>query len=272
MSWAPSLPAAAASRRERLRRERTAAQLRRHARLEAEVAEQLEPLLGPAGRPVGDAAMALWRRRRVDAYLALPPWRRAWRTWVSWGWAQRALVVLAVAALWTVVCLPLRMLGLAGLEASQAGVAVLAAAAPVAALVPARRRGRFAAPLPPGAAPPWRGSRSAVLALRLGAAAAAVAVATVAALATLGPGSPQAPPQGRVTPAHRVADAAATRDAVARACGAAPSRVAPAGEDRWTAALPGGGSATVAIVPGAGFDAGGARARVVAGPPGCALP
>lgn len=259
MSWAPSLPAAAASRRERLRRERTAAQLRRHARLEAEVAEQLEPLLGPAGRPVGDAAMALWRRRRVDAYLALPPWRRAWRTWVSWGWAQRALVVLAVAALWTVVCLPLRMLGLAGLEASQAGVAVLAAAAPVAALVPPRRRQR-------------RGSRSAVLALRLGAAAAAVAVATVAALATLGPGSPQAPPQGRVTPAHRLADAAATREAVAGACGVAPSRVAPAGEDRWTAALPGGGRATVAIVPGAGFDDGGARARVVAGPPGCALP
>ena len=66
VSWAPSLPAAAASRRERLRRERTAAQLRRQARLEAEVAEQLEPLLGPAGRPVGDAAMALWRRRRVE--------------------------------------------------------------------------------------------------------------------------------------------------------------------------------------------------------------
>ena len=63
-----------------------------------------------------------------------------------------------------------------------------------------------------------------------------------------------------------------TREAVARACGVAPSRVAPAGVDRWTAALPGGGTATVAIVPGAGFDDGGARARVVAGPPGCALP
>jgi hypothetical protein len=272
VSWAPSLPAAAASRRERLRRERTAAQLRRHARLEAEVAEQLEPLLGPAGRPVGDAATALWRRRRVDAYLALPPWRRAWRTWVSWGWAQRAVVALAAAALWTVICLPLRMLGLASLEASQAGVAVLAAAAPLAALVPPRRRGRFAAPLPAAAAPPWRGSRRAALALRLGLCAAVVAVAAVALLAVIGPGSPQAPPEGRMTPAHRVADAAAARDAVAGACGAAPSRVAPAGEDRWTALLPGGGTATVAIVPGAGFDDGGARARVLAGPPGCGLP
>ena len=77
-----SLAAAAAARRERLSRERTAAQLRRQARLEGEVAEQLEPLLGPAGRPVGESAMALWRRRQVDAYLALPPWTRARRTWV----------------------------------------------------------------------------------------------------------------------------------------------------------------------------------------------
>ena len=267
-AWASSLPAAAAARRERLARERTAAQLRRPARLEAEVAEQLEPLLGPAGRPVGETAMALWRRRRVDAYLALPPWRRAWRTWASWSRPRRALVALAAAALWTVVCLPLRMLGLASLEASQLGVAALAAAAPLAALVPLRRRGRFAAPLPAVARPPWRGSRRSVAALRVAVAAGALAVAAVAVLAVLGPGSAQAPPEGRATPAARVAGAAVVAEAVAAACGAGPTSVEPAGDGRWTAALPGGGRATVAIVPGAGF-ADGARARVLDGPPAC---
>ena len=159
-------PGAAASRRERLGRERTAAQLRRQARLEAEVVEQLGPTLGPAGRPMGEAAMALWRRRTVDAYLGLPPWRRAWLTWVSWSRVQRLLAVLALAPLWTVVCLPLRMLGLASLEASQIGVAVIAAAAPLAALAPPRRRGRFVDPLPDAAGAPWRGSRAARTARR----------------------------------------------------------------------------------------------------------
>ncbi len=167
MRTAPSLPAAAASRRDRLRRERTAAQLRRQARLEAEVVEQLEPLLGPAGRPVGETSMALWRRRQVEAYLALAPWRRARRTWTSWGPVRRALALLAAAALWTVVCLPLRMLGLASLEASQIGVAVLAAAAPLAAFVPPHRRGRLADPPASADRPPWRGSRASLAALRL---------------------------------------------------------------------------------------------------------
>ena len=264
-----ALAAAAAARRDRLSRERTAAQLRRQARLEGEVAEQLEPLLGPAGRPVGESAMALWRRRQVNAYLALAPWTRARRTWVSWGRVRRAMVVLAAAALWTVVCLPLRMLGLASLEASQIGVAAIAAAAPLVAFVPPGRRGRFAGPLPAAGRPPWRGSRRSVRALRLAAAAAAVVVAVVAVLAIVGPGSPQAPPEGRMTPAHRVADAAVARDAAAAACGVAPTRVEPAGAGRWSALLPDGGRATVAILPGAGFAQPGARARVVDGPPAC---
>ena len=147
--------------------------------------------------------MALWRRRQADAYLALPPWRRAWRTWVSWGRAHRLVAVLGLAAAWTVVCLPLRMLGLASLEASQVGVAVLAAAAPLAALAPPRPRGRFAGPLPAEGGAPWRGSRRARAAGRLLLAAGVVALAALAVMAIVGPGSPQAPPAGRETPAAR---------------------------------------------------------------------
>ena len=268
----PFLPAAAASRRERLRRERTEAQLRRQARLEHEVAEQIEPLLGPAGRPVGETAMALWRRRQVDAYLALPPWRRAWRTWVSWGRLRRATAVLAAAALWTVACLPLRMLGLASLEASQIGVAAIAAAAPVAAFVPLARRGRMVDPLPSAARPPWRGSRRAVAAVRALVAGAALAVVVVAVLATVGPGSPQPPPEGRMTPAARVADAALVTEAATAACGVAPARVEPAGDDRWSAVLPDGARATVAVVRDGGFAEASWRGRILDGPPACTAP
>jgi hypothetical protein len=147
---AGGLPRAPGQRRDRLRRERTDAQLRRQVHLEAEAQEQLGPTLGPAGRPMGEAAMALWRRHQADAYLALPPWRRAWRTWVSWGRPHRAAVVLALAAAWTVVCLPLRMLGLASLGASQAGVAAAQAAvdaacgAPVAGAARPLGDGRYA--------------------------------------------------------------------------------------------------------------------------------
>jgi len=259
----PSPAAAAASRRDRLRRERTEAQLRRQARLEAEVVEQIEPLLGPAGRPVGDAAMALWRRRRVDAYLALPPWRRAWRTWVSWGRVRRALAVLAAAALWTVVCLPLRMLGLATLEASQIGVAALAVAAPLASLVPLGRRGRFADPLPTAGRPPWRGSRGHLVALRLTAAAAAAAAAAVVLLVLVGPGSVQSVPDTLETPAAREADAALVREAVAAACGVVPARVEPAEGGRWSAVLPDGSREILSIVRGGGVAKQGDAARVV---------
>ncbi len=249
-------------RRARLRRERTAAQLRRHAQLEAEAQEQLGPTLGPAGRPMGDAAMALWRRRQADAYLAMPPWWRARRTWVSWGRGQRLLAVLGLAAAWTVVCLPLRMLGLASLEASQVGVAVLAAAAPLAALAPPRPRGRFAGSLPEEAGAPWRGSRRARAAGRLLMAAGVVALAALAVMAIVGPGSPQAPPAGRETPAARHAGVSAAQAAVDAACGAPVAGAArPLGRGRYAVEVRGGGEATVALLP-VGFDRPGPRARV----------
>lgn len=264
------VPGFARRRRERLGRERTMAQVRRQERLEHEVVEQLEPLLGPAGRPVGEVAMAHWRRRRVDAYLALPPWTRAWRTWRSWSLARRALTALTLAALWTVVCLPLRMLGLAGLGASQIGVAALAAAAPLLALVPPRRIGRLAAPLPPGG-PPWRGSRASGRAVALLAAAGLAGLALVAVLVALGPG-PASPPQGRITPAARHADLVVVDAAVRGACAAAPAGAArPLGERRYRAPLADGTAVTVAIDRSRGFERG-ARAALVDPPPGCAAP
>lgn len=265
-----ALPGASA-RRERLSRERTASQLRRQARLEAEVVEQLEPLLGPAGRPVGETAMTLWRRRRVDAYLSLSPLQRARRTWVSWGRVRRAATVLALAPLWTVVCLPLRMVSLASLEVSHAGVAALALAAPIAAFVPPRsRRGRFVDPLPEPR-PPWRGSRAAATGARLLALGAIVALVAVALLAALGPGA-ASPPEGRVTPAARHADVVTVRRVVAEACGAVPVAVEPVTLHRYAARMAGGGTLTVAITGGTGFAATGDRAQLEGGAAACPAP
>ncbi len=212
--------------------------------------------------------MAIWRRRRVDAYLALPPLRRARRTWTSWGRVRRAAAVLALAPLWTVLCLPLRMLGLVGLGASQAGVAAVAIAAPIAAFVPLRSRGRFADPLPePG--PPWRGSRAARAAGRALLAAGLAAAAVVGVLAALGPG-PAGPPAARSTPAARHADVVMVQGLVAQACGPDVGvRVTPVGLHRYTAAIEGGGVSTVDIERGTGFDATGARARVEGGAVAC---
>lgn len=259
------------ARRERLRRERTASQLRRQARLEAEVVEQLEPLLGPAGRPVGETAMTLWRRRRVEAYLGLSPLLRARRTWVSWGRVRRAATVLALAPLWTVVCLPLRMLSLASLDVSHAGVAVLAVAAPVAAFVPLRSRGRFVDPLPEPR-PPWRGSRAAATGARITGIAAVLALLAVGVLAAFGPGA-ASPPGGRVTPAARHADVVMVREIVAEACGRDASvAVTPIDLHRYTATIAGGGTTTVAIDRGTGFAATGPRAQVVGAPVACGAP
>lgn len=273
MSAAPArrLPAGPVGRSERLRRERTAARLRRREWLEAEVAAQMEPLLGPAGGPRGEGATALWRRAQVDAYLALPPWRRAWRTWASWGPARRAATPVAAGALWTVACLPLRMTGLAGLRPSQLGVAVLLAAAPVAALVPLRSRGRFArAPEAPG--PPWSASRGACAARRGAVALAAVLVALLAAAAVLGPGGD--PTAGSpATAAALRADERVVRDALAAACGpgAVPRAIAPLDPRRYAAAMPGGGRAVVEVAwsgrAPAGSGAG--HGEVVVAPPGC---
>jgi hypothetical protein len=245
----------AAARRERLERERTAAQLARQRELEREVAEQLEPLLGPAGRPVGETAMALWRRRHADAYLALPPWRRAWRTWVSWDRLRRGLAVLVLALVWTLVCLPLRMLGLASLEVSQAGVAVALVAAPLVAALPPARRGRFVDPMPAGGSP-WRRSRRAGRLARFGALAAALGVAVVAVLAILGPG-PAAEPEGRITAAARAADAVLVRHAVAAACGpGADVRLTPLDASRYRLTTGPGAVSTVAVSRDTGFASG----------------
>lgn len=265
---ARALPGVSA-RRERLSRERTASQLRRQARLEAEVIEQIEPLLGPAGRPVGETAMAMWRRRQVAAYLGLSPVGRARRTWVSWGRLRRAGTVLALAPLWTVLCLPLRMAGLAGLGVSHAGVAALAVAAPVAALVPWRSRGRFADPLPEPR-PPWRGSRGSATGARLLGLGAAVALVCLGLLIALGPASA---PAGRVTPAARHADMVVVGQVVAAACGGgAAARVTPVGLHRYAAAIEGGGTAVVFIDRGTGFAATGSRARVEGGAVPCPTP
>ncbi len=239
-------------RRDRLARERTEGMIRRRERLEAEVAEQLEPLLGPAGGPVGETARAHWRRTQVDAYLTLPPWRRAWRTWCAWARSQRAATFLGLAALWTVVLLPLRMLGLAGIGASQVGVATLALLAPVAAFVPPTRRGRFVKPLPPPA-PPWRGSRAARTVGRAGVAAVLVALLAVGVLTLLGPG-PAAPPEG-VARVARQADVLLLDRAIAGLCGpASHAEVTPRGPHTYLVALDGGTPSRAEVVRSGGFE------------------
>jgi hypothetical protein len=254
-------------RRARLGRERTAAQLRRQARLEEEAQEQLGPTLGPAGRPMGEAAMALWRRRQADAYLALPPWRRAWRTWVSWSRLQRGMAVLALAPAWALAWLPLRMLGLVPVEASKAGVAAFVVAAPVAALVPPRPRGRFADPLPDAGGAPWRGSRQARAVTRGLVLAAVAVVAALAALATVGPGGFRSLPGDHLTFAARQARAATAEAAVDAACGRPVAGDArPLGGDRYAVPVAGGGEALVRLLP-VGFADTGPRARVAGTPP-----
>lgn len=267
MIGAPATLGGTDGRRDRLRRERTAAQLWRHARLEAEVTAQLEPLLGPAGRPTGAAAMSAWRRRQVDAYLALPPWHRAWRTWVAWARLQRAAAVVALTGLWTLLVLPLQLLGLAEVGASKLGVAVLLALAPVAAAAPPRPRGRFVAPLPP-AGGPWRGSRAArrvATAVVVGLATGAIAVAVVAALG-LGPARPSG-----LAPAPPAIDAAAVREAVATTCGVTSGvelRFLRPG--RLQALLPGGATVTAQMERGRSWEAAGdLRASVVGGEAAC---
>ncbi|HTI32547.1 MAG TPA: hypothetical protein VL422_02655, partial [Miltoncostaea sp.] len=163
---------------------------------------------------------------------------------------------------------PLRMLGLASLGASHGGVAVLALAAPLVALAPPRPRGRFAgvaAYAEPGA--PWRASRAA-RAVRLLLPVGAVAlVAALVLLATVGPGSLQAPPAGRETPAARHAGVVAARAAVDAACGAPVAGTArPQGDGRYAVAVRGGGEAIVESLP-VGFAAHGPRARVVGAAP-----
>lgn len=232
------------TRRDRRAQERTRAQLERMAGLEAQARDQGAVRLGPAGRPMGEAALASWTRAQATAYLALPPWRRAWLTWQSWGVARRALAMIAAACAWTVVVLPFRMLGLATLETSQIGVAVLVALAPVAALAPPWRRGRFEREVHPG--PPWRSSRAGVRLRRLlavGALAAAVAIGLAMWL-----GGVRGPDPGPVTAAGERANARVVERVIADACGApVPVEVAREGRDTFRATLPGGASALVRV-------------------------
>jgi hypothetical protein len=163
-----------------------------------------------------------------------------------WGFGRRLPAGLALAVLWTVLCLPLRAAGIASFGTSTAGVAVLAALAPLAAVLPPWRRGRFdRAPDPVG--PPWRGSRRAVALARVGVAVALAAGALLLGLAAAGPGLDQSGP-GRLTAAHHAADRATVLQVLAAACGRPVSaRVRWLGGPRYEAALPGGGRAEVDV-------------------------
>ena len=258
-----------ASRRRRLERERNASRLRFIEVLLAEVAEQAEPELGPGGRPMGEAALSAWRRRRVSDYLALPPSARAWRTWRSWCRVQRALVPVAAALLWPVLVLPLRMAGLASDDATLWGIVAFMALAPVALVAPPARCGRFV-DLPERTAPTWSGTRQAA---RLRRAGVLVAVAIGVALIALIAVRPASPGGADDRPAQLTsADRLVVEQTVARVCGTAvPVRVRPLVGDRYAATLPNGSTAVVEVVftgrrltgAGAGFG------RVVGAPPAC---
>jgi hypothetical protein len=233
-------------RRDRRAREKTRSQLERQSSLESEARVQGARRLGPAGRPVGEAAISGWVRAQASAYLALPPWRRAWLTWQSWGRLRRAAAVLALACVWTVVLLPLRMLGLATVEASQIGVAVLALAAPVAAFVPPRRLGRFERELPPSG-PPWRSSRKAV---RIRRAAVLVSLGLIGAFslaAWIGPGLREAD-RGASTATGERANQIVVERVVAGICeGVAPVEIRRTGPELYAATLANGQTARVRV-------------------------
>jgi hypothetical protein len=237
-------------RGERLRRERTARDLRRRAALErdAEAGPGAGP--GPAGGPVGEPARAAWRRRQADAYLALPPWARAWRTWRSWGPLRRALAVLAVAIAWTVAALPLRAGGIATYRTSEIGFALIVALAPVLAALPPHRRGRFADPIPVRPGGPWGRGRQALILRRAGRGAVLAGAGVLTWLVATGPGVDEHG-LGRKTTAHHLADGRTVREAVARVCpGAAPARLTWLGGDRYRADLTGGGRLVVDAATG----------------------
>jgi hypothetical protein len=258
-------------RRERRARERTRSQLERQAALEAEARAEGERRLGPAGGPVGEAALASWVRAQATAYLALSPWRRAWLTWRSWGPLRRAVVVLGLACLWTVAILPLRMIGLATVELSQAGVVVLSLLAPVAAFVPPARRGRFAdGPSRPG--PPWRSSRRAVRIRRLALLGAGALVGAFALAAWFGPGL-RGPDAGPATESGERATRIVVERVVSRACpGATTREVRHLGGETYAAALADGTTARVRVefAGRAPVGAGAGYGELVAPLPPCA--
>ncbi len=259
----------AASRRRRLERERNHSRLRRREALEVELREQREGELGPQGRPMGEAAVRLWRDRRVDDYLNLPPWWRAWRTWQTWGWLRRALAALCVVAMWPVLMLPLRMAGLVDVRATEWGVIALLCLVPLAAVTPPWRRGRFQG-LSEGTGPAWSASRRAASLRRAAGLAATAAFALIAVLVAVQPGSPNA--GERQSAAHFRADRVVVESTVASVCGATvPVEVRHLAGDRYAAALPDGTEAQVEVIwPGrAPVGTGAGHGEIVGPAPSC---
>ena len=190
---------------------------------------------------------------------------------MSWGRVRRGLAVLVLGLAWTLVLLPLRILSLASLEASQAGLAAAVIAAPCVALLPPARRGRFVDPLPDGGAP-WSRSRRAGALARTLVLAGLLVVGVVAVLAVLGPGVAR-PPQARVTAAARAADLALVRQAVAAECGAGvAARVAPIDTDRYRVTTGPGATSTVEVSRDAGFTSGVRHVIPVGGAIACPTP
>jgi len=264
-----SRPGFFARRRDRLAQERTRRQLERQRELEAQVAQQVGHTLGPAGRPMSASQAAVWRRDQVAAYLALPPWRRAWLTWKQWGHLRRLAIALAVVPLWPVLMLPLRMTGLATVEASQIGVIVLLAIVPFAVFTPPGRRDRFSHELG-RARPAWGGSRVARRYRRALVAAGAALTLGIGFAAWLGPGPEDLAAGERSTAAQR-ADRIVIENTLAESCDAPIERSEPVGGDRYRVTLSDGTVTQVEIDwPGrAPSGTGAGHGRVVGTPPVC---
>ncbi len=262
-------PGFLARRRDRLARERTRGQLERQRDLEAQAAEQSAGDLGPAGRPVSASQAAVWRRDQVAAYLALPPWRRAWLTWKQWGHLRRLAIAIAIVPLWPVLVLPLRMTGLATVEVSRTGVIVLLALVPVAVLTPPGRRDRFSHDLG-RARPPWGGSRVAARYRRALVAGGAVLALGVGVAAWLGPGPEDLGAGERSTAAAR-ADRIVVENTLAERCDQPVIRSQRVGGERYRATLANGEMAEVEIDwPGrAPRGTGAGHGRIVGPAPGC---
>lgn len=223
-------------RRDRLELERIHRLRQKREALDVEVRRHLQPQLGPAGRPMDDAGLRMWRRRQVDAYLAAPPWQRAWRTWRSWSVPHRLLIAALGAVLWTVAILPLRIVGVASLHTSEVGLAALLLAAPGLALVPPWQVPRFVLPVAE-VDTSWQRSRISRSWRRLAWGAGGLVVAGLGALALFGPGPGM--PRTPQTAAHVAADEAVVRTVIANACGRSvvPVGIGWRGGDNYVATL-----------------------------------
>jgi hypothetical protein len=218
---------------------------------------------------VSPTQAAVWRRDQVAAYLALPPWRRAWLTWKQWGHLRRLVVAVAIVPLFPVLMLPLRMTGLATAEVSRLGVIVLLALVPIAVLTPPGRRDRFSRDLG-RPLPPWGGSRAS-LRLRRAAIATATALAFgVGVAAWLGPG-PEDLSLGNRSAAAERADRIVIERTVAEACDEQIVESERVAGERYRVTLANGQVTAVEIDwPGrAPSGTGAGHGRLVGPPPSC---